>query len=96
MAKLATCKRCGSTAVSWVKSKRTGKWYLAFARQEKSFAVYGPDSVHRAGGGVSVAAHIPHDCDDPARGGRPLCDLCGKRCGSRGGMLCKSFQRGDN
>jgi hypothetical protein len=29
--RLANCNRCGDEQVAWVKSVRTGKWYLATA-----------------------------------------------------------------
>lgn len=78
MAKLAQCKRCGSTSVAWVQSKRTGKWYLAFARTAKEAVAYTDSGAHGGREYVSVAAHMPHKCDDPMYGGYNPCPLCNK------------------
>lgn len=64
-----TCKRCGSTQVAWVQSKKTGKWYLAFATEYSASVTYGPDKAYTTPGGVAVHAHTPHKCDDYSRGG---------------------------
>ena len=64
--KTAQCKRCGSQEVAWVKSTRTGKFYLAFAVQATS----------RSDG--AVYPQTLHKCDDPTRGGYKACTLCGK------------------
>jgi len=72
--KTATCKRCNSTSVAWVKSAKTGKFYLAFAVQATSRedgAVY-PQTLHK--------------CDDPLRGGFKACTLCGKHHASPFGL----------
>ena len=76
--KTAQCKRCGSQRVAWVKSNRTGRFYLALALKSKGYAVYGPDSAHRVAGGITAYTHIPHKCDDPTRGGYKQCSDCGK------------------
>lgn len=64
-----TCKKCGSTQVGWVQSKRTGKWYLAFATEYRASTTYLPDSAHTTPGGVQVHPQTPHKCDDYTRGG---------------------------
>lgn len=71
--KTTHCKRCGSGRVGWVQSKKTGKWYLAFATRTHSVQV----GSQRAGEtGWHAHAHIPHDCTNPARGGYDACPLC--------------------
>lgn len=64
--KTDTCKRCGSVKVKWVKSKRTGRYYLALA-----FA-----GTTREDG--QVYPQTPHQCDSPNRGGFEPCPRCGK------------------
>lgn len=91
MSKTAQCKKCGSTSVAWVQSKRTGKWYLAFATTYHGTPA---DGVNKAtAGGVAVHAHIAHDCDDPAKGGRPTCERCGTRHGVGDQMICDAVLR---
>lgn len=79
MAKLAQCKKCGSQRVAWVLSKKTGKWYLAFATKSHAVvnytAVGGPAS---SGGGVNVYAHQPHCCDNRQLGGHDACPHCNR------------------
>lgn len=79
MSKTTTCKRCGSTQVAWVQSKKTGKWYLAFTT-----AYHGDPGDYASGrrgssGGTTVHKHIAHDCDDPIKGGHSICETCGQR-----------------
>lgn len=66
MIKTATCKRCGSNSVAWVKSAKTGKFYLAFAVQ----------GGYRSDG--CVYPQTLHKCDDALRGGFAACKLCGQ------------------
>lgn len=77
--KNATCKRCGSTSVAWVKSKRTGNFYLAFATFYSGGGYVDPNG-HSSGGGQSWTAHpqSPHDCKSPNRGGYNVCVHCGR------------------
>jgi hypothetical protein len=73
--KTTKCKRCGSIQVGWVQSKKTGKWYLAFATPTHSMQI---DGKSYGSTGYHVHAHVPHKCDDPARGGFKPCDACGR------------------
>lgn len=59
----ATCKRCGSTGVAWVQSKRTGRHYLALA-------TVGTSRDGSNYGKVIVYPQTPHDCHDATKGGR--------------------------
>ena len=67
----ARCKRCGSDRVMWHQSKRTGKWYLAFATHHHGMVVDGTGSE-----GWVAHPHQPHRCDDPLVGGFPACPFC--------------------
>jgi hypothetical protein len=53
MSKTVQCKRCGDIAVAWVKSKKTGRFYLAQTVQRS-----GNYTFH-----TEVLAHRPHKCD---------------------------------
>lgn len=64
--KTAQCNRCGSNNVAWVKSKKTGRNYLAFAVQ----------ASYRCDG--AIYPQTPHDCTNPTRGGYQACPICGK------------------
>lgn len=64
--KTAQCNRCGSQSVAWVKSAKTGKFYLAFAVQATS----------RSDG--AIYKQTLHKCDGPLRGGFKKCELCGE------------------
>lgn len=76
-AKRAQCKKCGDINVAWVKSKRTGRYYLAYAYESRGYTVYGADSAHRVpGGGVQVSAHKPHKCD-PAKAEKFQAEIAG-------------------
>jgi hypothetical protein len=57
--KIVRCNRCGSVSCAWVKSERTGRFYLAYAQQ----------GTYRSPGAV-VHTHILHDCNNPATGGK--------------------------
>jgi hypothetical protein len=58
-AQIVRCNRCGSISCAWVKSERTGRYYLAYANQ----------GSYRSPGAV-VHTHILHDCTNPATGGK--------------------------
>jgi len=73
--KSAQCKKCGSTRVLWVQSKRTQRYYLAFATRTHSVQV-GSQSCGTTGW-VASPQH-PHKCDEPAVGGFGVCGLCGR------------------
>jgi hypothetical protein len=61
--KTVQCKRCGTVNLAWVKSERTGRYYLAPVRKYHGFV----DNNGRAtGGGSSVSKHHPHKCDPAA------------------------------
>jgi hypothetical protein len=72
--KTTQCKRCGSVQVGWVQSKKTGKWYLAFATPTHSMQI---DGKSYGSSGYQVHAHVPHDCKEPVRGGFKPCEACG-------------------
>lgn len=64
MAKNVMCKRCGEVNLAWVKSKKTGRFYLAPIRKYHGMPLGGDRGYSR--GGEQVVAHQPHKCD-PAR-----------------------------
>lgn len=73
--KTVSCKKCGSVQCSWVQSKRTGRYYLAFCTPTHSIQVEGRVS---GTSGWQVHPQTPHDCTDPVRGGFKACESCGK------------------
>lgn len=73
MVKLVDCNRCGARELSWVKSARTGRFYLALTQKYHGLPA---DMNGRATpGGVNVLKHRPHQCDVE----RPICETCGYR-----------------
>ncbi|QDH91764.1 hypothetical protein SEA_PHRAPPUCCINO_89 [Mycobacterium phage Phrappuccino] len=54
--RVVQCKRCGDVNVAWVKSKRTGRFYLAMTAGR----------ARSSGESPQVLSHRPHQCD-PAR-----------------------------
>lgn len=89
MTTTTSCKRCGQSDLAWVKSKKTGRFYLALT-QKFHGAPLGGDGGYSQGG-ITVLAHRPHKCDDP-RSGRPVCETCGQRH-AVGSSICLVHQR---
>lgn len=88
---MATCNKCGQINLAWVKSERTGRYYLALTQKYHSVQL---DNGRVAGGGTTVLKHRPHKCDDERHGGgRPLCDKCGNRHASWETTFCEGQVR---
>ncbi|AYN57988.1 hypothetical protein HWB90_gp038 [Mycobacterium phage Fowlmouth] len=45
MDKIVTCKRCGASPLAWVKSEKTGKFYLAKVVRQEALT-YDPHKCH--------------------------------------------------
>jgi sugar phosphate isomerase/epimerase len=58
--KTAQCKRCGDVRVAWVKSAKTGRYYLA---PVVTYHGYTSDSGRHSSGGTYAITHRPHKCD---------------------------------
>ena len=64
--KLVDCKYCGRPNLAWVKSDRTGRWYLAHVDATSGGAAYGHSSNATWTGGYYVKKYQPHtreECD---------------------------------